>query len=228
MMRALEQQKNETLKLTSQVVHDLGTPLSVLRIVPPMIADATSGCLECSKHLGEPLEALALSTQTIQRVSAGLLDRRKQIYDVGPVKTAVTNATALVRKSFPDRTIDVQFSTQNSGPIVEGLTRVLTNLVKNAIEASDVDSPVLVSLHEDGGTFILTIRDSGHGIPKTILKRIFSGEVTTTKPNGNGLGLFGMMDWAKAQSFRYNIDSIEGRGTTISLFIQLGVAPCPM
>lgn len=228
LMQAVEARRSETMKLSAQVVHDLGTPISVLRTVPPMFADATKDCTQCSAAIREPLEAVSLAAQSVQRVSAGLLRRRRQMHDLMSVRGAIMDAISLVRTSYPNRKIETEVLTADDGPIVDGLSRVITNLVKNSIEASSESSAVLVSLEEKDGEFVLSIRDSGHGIPKSILERIYAGDVVTTKSEGNGLGLAGMLDWVNKNSFQQKIVSRQGFGTTVTLYLgkKSGELPC--
>lgn len=78
----------------------------------------------------------------------------------------------------------------------EDLTRVLVNLVKNAAEAMQGSGAIEIALRErkgrDGG-LVLSVEDSGPGVPAAMLEKIFAPHVTS-KPNGGagthrGLGL---------------------------------------
>ena len=70
------------------------------------------------------------------------------------------------------------------------LIRVVTNLVKNAIQAvPDVESPrVLVTVASEGNMVKLSVADNGHGIEKDNEDKIFEPKFTT-KTSGMGLGL---------------------------------------
>ncbi|WP_042444397.1 PAS domain-containing sensor histidine kinase [Azospirillum sp. B510] len=70
------------------------------------------------------------------------------------------------------------------------LHQVAMNLVQNAIDAMAGAAVRRLELHgrEEAGTVVVTIRDSGHGIPEPILGRVFD-PFFTTKPVGKGTGL---------------------------------------
>ncbi|HET8753277.1 MAG TPA: HAMP domain-containing sensor histidine kinase, partial [Salinimicrobium sp.] len=70
------------------------------------------------------------------------------------------------------------------------LIRVVTNLVKNAIQAVDgVANPaILVSVNDEGEDVCICISDNGHGISEENRKKIFEPKFTT-KSSGMGLGL---------------------------------------
>jgi signal transduction histidine kinase len=66
---------------------------------------------------------------------------------------------------------------------------VLENLIRNAVDAMDGDGKIQVALQagEEGGVLV-TVSDTGPGIPKAKRKEIFQPGYTT-KPRGWGLGL---------------------------------------
>ncbi|WP_247882548.1 sensor histidine kinase [Azospirillum sp. TSA2s] len=70
------------------------------------------------------------------------------------------------------------------------LHQVAMNLVQNAIDAMAGAAVKRLELHgrEEAGTVVVTIRDTGHGIPDAIVGRVFD-PFFTTKPVGKGTGL---------------------------------------
>ncbi len=69
------------------------------------------------------------------------------------------------------------------------LNQVWTELIENAIDAMSEEGGILtLRARVSGGSFLVEICDSGHGIPPEVLPRIFE-PFFTTKPLGKGLGL---------------------------------------
>jgi two-component system NtrC family sensor kinase len=72
------------------------------------------------------------------------------------------------------------------------LTQIIVNLLRNAYDAvltTGKEGTISISAHrDDAGRATVKIQDSGIGIPKELLPRIFNHGFTT-KPNGNGYGL---------------------------------------
>lgn len=69
------------------------------------------------------------------------------------------------------------------------IQQVLTNLIKNAVEAMrGKGTQVVVDCREEAQQFVLTVADNGPGLPSELLGQLFVSRVTT-KDSGNGLGL---------------------------------------
>ena len=69
---------------------------------------------------------------------------------------------------------------------------------------------------------LITVKDYGPGIPKTVMKKLFKEMVTTKGKNGTGLGLF--MSYSTIRGhFNGNItvDSKKGEGTTFVISLPL-------
>ena len=102
----------------------------------------------------------------------------------------------------------------------ETLLGALLNLLNNAIDAQPEDSIVRLNWHSDEGSIILTFKDRGVGMSKEHLEHVQEGFVTT-KQHGTGLGLMVVKAIARAHHGQFEIDSIEGAGTTASLTLPL-------
>jgi signal transduction histidine kinase len=103
------------------------------------------------------------------------------------------------------------------------LQQLLINLVVNAVEAVPPGGRVLASglaASRDGRPgVVLTVRDTGHGVPPAMLPKIFDPFVTTKPPGrGTGLGLTICRDIVKAHGGSIRIDSTEGEGTTVTVW----------
>ena len=96
-------------------------------------------------------------------------------------------------------TVEVESGSRPARISTEDLTRVLVNLVKNAVEAMDDGGRIHITLRQrsaaDGDWLVLTIEDNGPGIPDAALERIFdSGFTGHSRADGRpaihrGLGL---------------------------------------
>jgi two-component system NtrC family sensor kinase len=100
------------------------------------------------------------------------------------------------------------------------LNQVLMNVIGNAIDSIDGTGTIHVCTGERDGQFVITVRDSGKGIPQEIRDRIFD-PFFTTKPigSGTGLGLSISYGIVKAHHGSIEFSSEEGKGTAFTVKI---------
>jgi signal transduction histidine kinase len=101
------------------------------------------------------------------------------------------------------------------------LTQVLLNLVGNAIKFTDAGE-VRITAEAKNGSFVVSVSDTGPGIPDEELQRIFDKfyqvDSTSTKTKGGtGLGLAIAKEIVEMHGGRIWVESILGRGSTFSM-----------
>ncbi len=98
------------------------------------------------------------------------------------------------------------------------LLQVLLNLLSNAIKFTHTGYIELCCLQRNG-EFIITVKDTGRGIPKEKIDKIFEAfEQSKDGDEGTGLGLKLVKDMCEAMNIKINVESEENVGTTFSLF----------
>jgi signal transduction histidine kinase len=102
------------------------------------------------------------------------------------------------------------------------LTMALDALIENAVEHTDEHGRIELSAHLDGDDVVLSVSDSGHGIPATELQRIFGrftriGTGRGRKAGGFGLGLAIVKAIAEAHHGSVQVNSAEGKGSVFEL-----------
>jgi signal transduction histidine kinase len=103
------------------------------------------------------------------------------------------------------------------------LSRALTNLVENAVQAMPTGGELSVSgRRDDDGMVEVTIADTGVGMDETAVARAFE-PYFSTKTSGSGLGLANARRNIELIGGRITLSSEAGRGTTIT--VRLPVAP---
>ncbi|MEP0009363.1 MAG: HAMP domain-containing sensor histidine kinase, partial [Balneola sp.] len=98
------------------------------------------------------------------------------------------------------------------------LYQVFSNLITNSIHAIEGDGEISISAKETEGKTIVSITDSGCGIPDEILNKIFDPFFTTKEQGkGTGLGLSIVYNIIKELNGDIEIDSVVDKGTTVKL-----------
>lgn len=98
------------------------------------------------------------------------------------------------------------------------LRQALSNLVKNALEATSEGDEIRIQAERFSGQIILRIVDTGHGIPPDNLSRIFD-LFYTTRDKGTGVGLALTHKIIADHGGTIEVDSTPDQGTTFTLII---------
>jgi two-component system phosphate regulon sensor histidine kinase PhoR len=115
----------------------------------------------------------------------------------------------------------------------EAISQALINLLNNAIKYSTDTKAIAVSVRREGDRVLLSVEDSGIGIPRSEHRRIFekfyrveTSLVHTTK--GSGLGLALVQHITEAHGGRVELKSAPGEGSTFTLSLPVpGEAAAP-
>ena len=100
------------------------------------------------------------------------------------------------------------------------LRQAVINLIKNAAESSPAGSAILLRISADTQMLCMEVTDRGCGIGKEYLSKIFE-PFHTTKSYGSGLGLPIVKRIVDSHGGRLSINSTEGAGTTVQMFLPL-------
>jgi len=99
------------------------------------------------------------------------------------------------------------------------LTRILMNLIGNALDATQDNGTITVKAQKQGSVSVIKVIDTGTGIEKERLDRIFDIFYTTKESGkGTGLGLYIVKDLAAKMGWRVTVKSSPGKGSTFSLY----------
>jgi len=101
------------------------------------------------------------------------------------------------------------------------VTRALINVLENALKYSPDGGPILVTARDDGAEVEVAIRDQGIGIPESELPLLFNAFVRGSNVReqfaGTGLGLASSRQLVESEGGSFEIASVEGCGTTVTI-----------
>ena len=103
------------------------------------------------------------------------------------------------------------------------LREAFSNIFSNAMEAMSEGGLINVAASRTNGTVVVRISDTGQGIPREIKEHLFE-PFRSTKSHGSGLGLFAAKHILEMHQGTVEIDSEEGRGTTVTVSLPTGLA----
>lgn len=174
--------------MLAHVAHDIRSPLSVISLVAGNQSDP-----DRKKLMAEALARL-------NAVAEEVLTSRKKVDNLEETVDILLAVNAAVEPLMLRYARDLIFNIELPRVLVsgskEGLVRVFTILLENAVEAIAGKGSISISANflEFERVLKIQISDSGSGFPPSVLDAL-TGEWQTTKPNGNGLGLRYVYDW---------------------------------
>lgn len=105
------------------------------------------------------------------------------------------------------------------------IKRVLTNLVRNAMEACEKgEGKVALTIGANGQDLVFAVKDNGKGIADEIATKLFDSFVTSGKQNGTGLGLAVCKRFVEDHGGTIGYQSNKGRGTTFTFTLPKALA----
>ncbi|MGV9337358.1 sensor histidine kinase [Streptomyces sp. NPDC003688] len=213
--RALEASRRE---LVAWISHDLRTPLAGLRAMSEALEDGVAAdparYLRQMRTEVERLNDMVGDLFELSRIHAGTLPlnpARVSLYDL--VGDALDGVSPLAREH------GVRLVGDGVQPVpveVDGkeMSRVLANLLVNAIRRTPADGTVAVAARRDPEGVVLTVTDGCGGIPEADLPRVFDtgwrGTDARTPPAGAGLGLAIVRGIVEAHQGRASVRNIPG------------------
>lgn len=172
-----------------QLAHDIRSPLEALKSAKDEIARLP----ELEK------ESVNLAIRRIEEIAYNLLQMRKgkiKSTSLSHVKSTINQIVLEKRlqfRNYPNLSInlsdDVYSYNLFSGVEPDAFKRIISNLLDNAAEAMKFNGIVNLVIENHDNVFHISISDSGPVISKEELTKFFE-KGFTTKPDGNGLGLY--------------------------------------
>ena len=174
-------------RFAAGVAHEINNPLGVILGYVRVLRKGSKS------RLDQDLGIIEDEAVRCQQIVDGLLDLARPV-ERAPRETDL-RATAdevVVWLKGAGLLADTEIDVQGAG-VARGnpgkLWQVLTNLMKNAVEACGKDGKVRVTIHEDGPNQVaLTVEDNGPGLSLEQPDRLFE-PFYSTKPTGTGMGL---------------------------------------
>ena len=226
-----EHGQREKLEILAMIAHELGNPLTIalgnmqlaLRYLDAQ--DLTN----LRSVVGESREALdRLASLTSQLVSASKGDTLALEHEPVDLKRVVTRALALANRLAEDKKVKIHFQPSSDAAWVEGdeeaINTVVLNLVYNAVRYTPSGGDVSVSTQIRGDRVALEVSDTGIGMSRDALARIFekfyrSEEAAEMEPRGLGMGLNIVDHLVKAHHGQIEVESEPQLGSTFRVLL---------
>jgi two-component system sensor histidine kinase HydH len=221
-------------RLLKRLAHEIRNPLSSLDIhVQLLEEDLGALSPEARKPLASRLEIIHGELHRLEAIVERFLRLAgPSALDLEPVEVQnlITHVCNLLRAEASTRQIEIVAQIENGLPLLTAdsirVTQALMNLVINAVQAVEKNGrvEVLAAKSPVGDALLLRVRDTGPGIPADKLTDIFD-PYYSTKPEGNGLGLWIAQQIAVAHGGSLSAGNAPGSGAVFTLTLPLNQTP---
>jgi two-component system NtrC family sensor kinase len=234
-LRALTEEQEQQLiasdrlvtigELAASIAHEFNNPLQI-------ILGFAQELLDEEKSAGPHKEGLRIiegETMRCRELIRNLMNfarplpAKPETRDVEPI---IADAVKLAWHYLLNNKVRVKTDIDRGLPAIKAdanqLQQVLINLLFNASEAMPGGGDVTIRGARDGAdTVVISVSDTGVGIPEAALPNIFRPFFTTKQKKGMGLGLSICERIVRAHGGRIAVDTLPGRGTTFELHFPI-------
>ncbi len=232
-LKKLDELKSDIIALVS---HELKTPLSSIRVSAEFLESEARNDPQAQKEmLGVIIRNIDRLTRLINdildlsKIEAGKMELQLERVDIGEVaKNAIENNKLLSLKKNISITADIPENVHAVLADREKLIIVMNNLLENALKFTNDGGSIVLSAKDDMDSIEVRMKDTGIGIEKDKLGKIFEKfyQVDSTsrrKIGGMGLGLSIAGGIIRAHGSEIHVESDVGCGSTFSFRLKKAV-----
>lgn len=215
-------------ELVSNIAHDIKSPLATVKEALSLMLEGASGevsekqekylgiCVDNVERVLRMVDGMLLSdkiARNSKRMRFSITDTAKSILD--SLDMLAKKKSVVLNGSVPAKKIEIWGDPDK-------LNEVMSNLVENAIKYNRPEGRVDVSLEEDESNVIISVRDTGIGIPPADIGKIYeryyrgAGAQNGDIP-GTGLGLAIVKDIVNMHKGNISVESESDKGTKFTV-----------
>jgi PAS domain S-box-containing protein len=215
-------------QLAASIAHEVGNPLQAIQGFLSLFLEQCPPDVPNERFLKLAEEEIERIVQVLARLR-DLYRPRADVFTAVDVNDLLDGVLLLTGKQLERGRIRLLRELDGELPKIRGvadqLKQVLLNLVLNAAEAMSEGGLLHVQTYQSndrghGRGAVITITDTGYGIPAEQLPRIFDG-LHTTKERGMGLGLYTSKAIIDRHMGRIKAQSQVGEGTTFTIVLPI-------
>ncbi len=222
----ISEMKNDVF---NAVAHDLRAPILGIQGYIMLLEEGNlskeeqNQMLNAISNSSKMLVNLVENILDISKLERGLLVLNKTTFDLSKTVNDIIYALTPLAKQ---KNLELKVNSENNLPIDADknlLERVFSNLISNAIKFTS-EGGVFIDIQKDGQNYRITVRDTGIGIPKEELPKIFKKyHQADRNVKGYGLGLTIVKQIIDAHKGNIEVTSEANKGTTFSIILPINL-----
>lgn len=188
----IRQERISTIgRLSTSIIHDLRNPLASIYGGAEMLVD-TDLSREQVRRLASNIYRSSRQVQDLLQELADVTEGRGHAREICRLHEVIAAACAPVAASAEAHRVNIEIDSPEDIELPldrSPMERVFQNLIANAVEAMPEGGTVSIRAERKGSDVVVSVEDTGPGIPALIATQLFQPFVTAGKKNGLGLGL---------------------------------------
>jgi PAS domain S-box-containing protein len=208
-------------ELAGMVGHDLRNPLTGIAGAAYYMKTKYASNIDCKGR--DMLEIIEKDIEHANKIINDLLEYSREM----KLKLVETDPKSMLKEAIASMQIpeNIKVLDKTSSELklkvdAERIRRVLTNIIKNAVDAMPKGGNLTVKSEKIGQMMIMSFSDNGMGMPKDVLNKIWT-PLFTTKAKGMGFGLPICKRIVEGHGGRISVESKVRKGTTFTIAIPV-------
>ena len=180
--------------MAATVAHNVKNPLSSMKTLLQLLTEAPNLSADQGSDLDKVVEEIDRLSQTVSSLLefSRLEETQRPSQSEVDLSRLVASVAGVFEGDFKSRNMKLKTLFEPARPRVESddplLREILSNLLSNAVEASDPGGEIVISVGTDRHHLTLAVEDQGEGVPESLRGSIFL-PFFSTKSRETGLGL---------------------------------------
>jgi len=240
MAESIQKNDSEKSQLFINISHELKTPLNVILASLQLIDKFHATAKTCTNYnkIHEQLSMMKQNCYRLVRIVTNIIDLSK--HDNGFLKLKIKNAnivsivediTMSIVKFAHMKNLNITFDTDIEEKIMaidpDAIERIMLNLISNAIKFTKEGGSIYINIYDKGDRIIVSVKDTGVGIPESSLKSIFErfyqiDNTLSKNMEGSGIGLSLVKALVESHGGTISVESELNKGT--EFIIELPVS----
>ena len=226
-LKDLQDEKINLKDIINDISHQLKTPLSaliayndILKNHENMDVETKSKFIEMTSEQLDRMDWLITTLLKYARIESNAVSYNKEMI---PLSESIRYAIAPLKLSADNKNQNIELDINSEGYYFHDkkwIAESLSNIIKNAIEHTDINGKIKITLEETPMSISITISDNGGGIEKTelknIFKRFYKGK-NSINPKSIGIGLSLSKKIIEAHGGSITAESDLGKGTSFNI-----------
>ncbi len=215
--------------LSTGIAHEIDNPLAIIRecaaYLRLLINKVDKDTLPRKTDFENAINKIETAIDRARRITHQLLGFVRQpetVFTETDLKVLVDETIGFISKEAKNNNIEIKQDTDRANGVIwsdpYAIRQVLINLITNALGAVEPGGSITVSIKDTDCLAVISVEDTGHGIPKENLEKIFEPFFTTKPPGkGTGLGLYVTSGIVERLGGKIDVSSRVGQGSVFQV-----------